>query len=618
MRSGRVRPSEKTYHLKAKFTEANRMCGIVGYTGNSDVGDVLIQGLLRLEYRGYDSAGVAINGEEGIGLQKKKGRIKDLDQSEFIKGNIGIGHTRWATHGKPSDENAHPFKDCSGELAIVHNGIIDNFVDIKDRLVQEGHVFTSETDSEVIAHLMEDNYKGDLVQALRETIDELEGSYAVVAIHEDHDDIVVARDQSPLIIGVGANENLVASDVPAVLKYTNEVKYLLDGEVARITDSSVEIWGEDGTVVSRETKEISWDLEDAEKGGYEHYMLKEIHEQPKAIHDSLLGRLSEFEDVDFSKYDIDSIQLIACGTSYHAALVGKYIIENIAKIPCMVEMASEYRYSSTPDTYPFTILVSQSGETADTLAATKEAKQRGCKTLGVTNVLGSSLTREADEVIYTQAGPEIGVAATKTFTTQLIVLYLIAIQLGLLKKRLSPSKAEDLRSELRRLPRKVEKILDQSQRIEEISKKLSEAEDIFFVGRNINYPVALEGALKLKEIAYIHAAGYPAGELKHGPFALLTEKTPVVAISIKDHTFEKMLGNIGEIAARGSPIIAVGEEDRELEKLSDEVVFIPEISPIFTPILVNVILQLFAYYTAYNLDREIDKPRNLAKSVTVE
>jgi len=594
------------------------MCGIVGYTGNYDVGDVLIQGLLRLEYRGYDSAGVAIKGPHGIDIQKKKGRIKELDPSKFEKGNTGIGHTRWATHGKPSDENAHPFVDCGGEISIVHNGIIDNFVEIKSRLEENGHKFTSETDSETIVHLLEENYEGDMIQALKRTTDELRGSYAIVAMHKDHDELVVARDQSPLVIGVGANENLVASDVPAILGYTNEIKYLMDGDMARITDDSVEIWDENGDIVDRETKEISWDLEDAEKGGYEHYMLKEIHEQPKAIHDSLLGRLSEFNDVDFSKYDIDSVQLIACGTSYHAALVGKYILENIARIPCMVDMASEYRYSSSPDTYPFTILISQSGETADTLAAAKEAKQRGCKTLGITNVLDSSLTREVDEVIYTQAGPEIGVAATKTFTTQLIVLYLVALQMGLVRKTLSPAKAEEYRSELRRLPRKVEKILDQSKRIKDISDKLSKAEDIFFVGRNINYPVAMEGALKLKEIAYIHAAGYPAGELKHGPFALLTEKTPVIAISVKDHTFEKMLGNIGEIAARGSPIIAVGEEDRELVKLSDDVVFIPKISPTFTPILVNVVLQLFAYYTAYNLDREIDKPRNLAKSVTVE
>ncbi len=594
------------------------MCGIVGYTGNSDVGDVLIQGLLRLEYRGYDSAGVAIKGADGIDIQKKKGRIKELDVSKFEKGNTGIGHTRWATHGKPSDENAHPFVDCSGDISIVHNGIIDNFVDIKNRLEENGHEFTSETDSEIIVHLLEENYDGDMLEALKKTTDELRGSYAIVALHKDHDELVVARNQSPLVIGVGANENLVASDVPAILGYTNEIKYLLDGDMAKMTDDSVEIWDGNGNAVERETKEISWDLEDAEKGGYEHYMLKEIYEQPKAIHDSLLGRLSEFDDVDFSKYDIDSVQLIACGTSYHAALVGKYILENIVKIPCMVDMASEYRYSSSPDTYPFTILISQSGETADTLAAAKEAKQRGCKTLGITNVLDSSLTREVDEVIYTQAGPEIGVAATKTFTTQLIVLYLIAIQMGLVRKVLSPANAEEHRSELRRLPRKVEKILDQSQRIKEISHELSKAEDIFFVGRNINYPVALEGALKLKEIAYIHAAGYPAGELKHGPFALLTEKTPVIAISVKDHTFEKMLGNIGEIAARGSPIIAVGEEDRELTKLSDEVVFIPKISPTFTPILVNVVLQLFAYYTAYDLDREIDKPRNLAKSVTVE
>lgn len=595
------------------------MCGIVAYIGDSEANEVLIKGMRRLEYRGYDSAGVAIRKDGNISMDKKKGRVDDLDKVTAMSGGMGIGHTRWATHGKPSDENSHPFFDCTGAIAIVHNGIIDNFVELKDELVGAGHTFTSETDSEILAHMIEDNFHGDLLQAVTSTLDRIRGSYALVVMHRDHDELIVARDQSPLVIGVGAGENLAASDVPAILDHTNEVKYMQDGDIARLTPTTVEVWDREGRSVDRETKIISWTVEDAEKAGYEHYMLKEIHEQPKAIHESLLGRLVSFDEVDFGRYDIDHINIISCGTSYHAGLVGKYIIEEIAAVPCTLDVASEYRYSSPSDAYPFTIFITQSGETADTIAAAKEARRRGCKTLAITNVLDSSITREVDEVIYTQAGPEIGVAATKTFTTQLIVLYLFAIELGLRRGKILKEQADAYRNELRRLPRRVEMLLNDTDHIRDISKKvLGNAGDIFFVGRNINYPVALEGALKLKEIAYIHAAGYAAGELKHGPFALLTKNTPVIAICVRDHTFEKMLGNIGEIAARESPIIGVGEENSELEKLCDELAVIPSVDPLFTPVLVNVVLQLFAYYTAHSLERSIDKPRNLAKSVTVE
>ncbi|MBS3817024.1 MAG: glutamine--fructose-6-phosphate transaminase (isomerizing) [Candidatus Thermoplasmatota archaeon] len=594
------------------------MCGIVGYAGPKNVGDVLIRGLERLEYRGYDSAGVAIRSDDEIYVQKKKGRISDLFQGDLPTESLGIGHTRWATHGKPADKNAHPFLDCQENISIVHNGIIDNFNSIRDELTEKGHEFSSETDSEIIAHLIEENYDGDFLKSFKKTIRELEGSYAVVAIHKGSDELVVARNQSPLVIGIGSGENLVASDAPALLDYTKNIKYLQDGDIARITNQEVEIWDEDNTLVERETKRLNWDVEDAEKGGYEHFMLKEIFEQPKAIHDSLLGRLNNFEDVDFSKYDVDSVQFIACGTSAHAGYVGRYIFEKIAKVPCTVEVSSEYRYTSSSESSPFTIFFSQSGETLDTVAAAREANRRGCDTLAVTNVLDSSITREVDEVIYTQAGPEIGVAATKTFTTQVIILYLLAIELGLARGVLSKDEAENYKDELRTLPRKVERILDDKERIKKKTKRLAEAEDIFFVGRNINYPVALEGALKLKEIAYIHAAGYPAGELKHGPFALLTEETPVIALAVRDQTFEKMLGNIGEIAARDSPVFVVGDENKELKKLADERYFIPKVPPLFSPILMNVVLQLTAYYTAYRLDRDIDKPRNLAKSVTVE
>ncbi|MFO8109999.1 MAG: glutamine--fructose-6-phosphate transaminase (isomerizing) [Thermoplasmata archaeon] len=594
------------------------MCGIVGYTGKNNVDEILLKGLKRLEYRGYDSAGIAILDGNDIYMQKSKGRIKELDITSFPKGRVGIGHTRWATHGKPSDENSHPFLDCSSEFVIVHNGIIDNFIPLKEEMQSKGHAFSSETDSEVIVHMIEEYYDGDLVETLKKVVKKLKGSFAVCALQKGSNSIAIARNQSPLVIGIGAGENMVASDVPAILDYTNEVKYLLDGDVAELTPSNVRIWNSQGELVHRDIVEIEWAVEDAEKGGYEHYMLKEIYEQPKAIHESLLGRLVDFNDVDFNNYNTDFIRIISCGTSYHAALVGKYIIEDMARIPCTTELASEYRYSSPSELLPFTILITQSGETADTVAAAKEARQRGCKTLALTNVMNSSITREVDEVVFTHAGPEIGVAATKTFTTQLIVLYLIAMELGLKHKKLLRENVHEYRDELRRLPRYVKVLLDQSNKIKKVSEKLVDADDIFFVGRHLNYPVALEGALKLKEIAYIHSAGYPAGELKHGPFALLTERTPVVAILIKDHTFEKMLGNIGEIASRGSPIIAVGDHDDELKKLSDELITIPSVPPMFSPILVNVVLQLLAYYTAYNLGCAIDKPRNLAKSVTVE
>jgi len=594
------------------------MCGIVGYIGPKDVGEVLLGGLGRLDYRGYDSAGVSVNCGDQIYLQKKKGRLEEISSEDIPPGQAGIGHTRWATHGKPSDKNAHPFLDCNEEISIVHNGIIDNFNSIKDDLIDKGHEFTSETDSEVIVHLLEENHDGDFLETFKKTVRELSGSFAILAMRKGSEELLVTRNQSPMVIGVGEDGNLIASDAPALLEHTKNVKYLKDGDIARVTRSEVEIWGEEGELVERETKRIDWDVEDAEKGGYEHFMLKEIYEQPKAIHESILGRLTEFEEVDLSEYNLDAVQFIACGTSAHAGYVGKYIFEKIAKVPCTVEFSSEYRHSSQSESYPLTILLSQSGETLDTIAATREAKRRGNDTLAITNVLDSSITREVDEVVYTQAGPEIGVAATKTFTTQVILLYLLAIEIGLERNVLSKDRAEKYKDELRRLPRKVEDILDDREEIKDITEELAEAEDIFFVGRNINYPVALEGALKLKEIAYIHAAGYPAGELKHGPFALLTEKTPVIALAVKDQTFEKMLGNIGEIAARDSPVIVVGDEDKELDKLADRAYFIPEVDPLFSPLLVNVVLQLVSYYTAYRLDRDIDKPRNLAKSVTVE
>ncbi len=594
------------------------MCGIVGYIGPKNTREVLINGLKKLDYRGYDSAGVAVTKEDQIYLQKKKGRIEDLSEKNIPDGMAGLGHTRWATHGRPSDDNAHPFLDCDEEIAIVHNGIIDNFNSIKDELIEKGHEFSSETDSEVVVHLLEENYEGDFLKAFKKSVNRITGSYAILALRENSNELIVTRNQSPMVIGVGDQENLVASDAPALLEHTKNVKYLQDGDIARITDEDIKIWNEDEELIERKTKKIEWEAEDAEKGGYEHFMLKEIFEQPNAIHESILGRLTDFDELDFSKYNVNEVQFIACGTSAHAGFVGKYIFEKIAKIPCTLEFSSEYRHSSPSDSYPLTILLSQSGETLDTIAAAREANGRGNETLAITNVLDSSITREVDEVMYTQAGPEIGVAATKTFTTQVVILYLLAIEIGLERNVLSKDQADKYKDELRRLPRKVESILDDKDKIEKMTESLAKADDIFFVGRNINYPVALEGALKLKEIAYIHAAGYPAGELKHGPFALLTENTPVIAIAVKDNTFEKMLGNIGEIAARDSPVLVVGDQDKELEKLADDAYFIPDVPPLFSPLVINVVLQLISYYTAYRLDRDIDKPRNLAKSVTVE
>ncbi len=594
------------------------MCGIVGYIGPKNTGEVLINGLKKLDYRGYDSAGVAVARKDQIYLQKKKGRIEDISEKDIPDGMAGLGHTRWATHGRPSDDNAHPFLDCGEKIAIVHNGIIDNFNSIKDELIEKGHEFTSETDSEVVVHLLEEYYEGDFLKAFKKIVKRITGSYAILALRVNSNELLVTRNQSPMVIGVGEQENLVASDAPALLEHTKNVKYLQDGDTARITDKDIEIWNENDEPIERKTKKIEWDAEDAEKGGYEHFMLKEIFEQPKAIHESILGRLTDFDELDFSKYNLNEVQFIACGTSAHAGFVGKYIFEKIAKIPCTLEFSSEYRHSSPSDSYPLTILLSQSGETLDTIAAAREANRRGNETLAITNVLDSSITREVDDVMYTQAGPEIGVAATKTFTTQVVMLYLLAIEMGLERNVLSKDQGDKHRDELRRLPRKVESILNDKDKIRKMTKSLAKADDIFFVGRNINYPVALEGALKLKEIAYIHAAGYPAGELKHGPFALLTEDTPVIAIAVKDKTFEKMLGNIGEIAARDSPVLVVGDKDKELEKLADDAYFIPDVPPLFSPLVVNVVLQLISYYTAYRLDRDIDKPRNLAKSVTVE
>jgi len=596
------------------------MCGIVGYAGRRSAQPILLDCLKRLEYRGYDSAGLAIVGD-GLQVFKSKGEISVLEASmPAMKGTIGIAHTRWATQGKPTTENAHPFSDCTGKLAIVHNGIISNFMDVRESLVKDGHKFTSETDTEVFAHLVETEFKGDLMDAVFNALKRVDGTYAFAVVSEGSEDIVATRRESPLVVGLGDGENFIASDLTALLKYTNRMVYIHDGEVVRVSKDSVTIKNEKGETVTREPQKITWNLEDAEKGGYPHFMLKEIFEQPEAIHDSLLGRV-ESVDVEpfFAGNTFSSVKIVACGTSYYAGLVGKYIIEELAKIPVTVQISSEYRYSSAPRENPLVVLITQSGETADTLGAAREAKKRGNKTIGIANVIGSAITREVDHVIYTRAGPEIGVAATKTFVTQLIALYLLAMELGIQNKSLAAQARRSMIGSLRNLPRAVQDVLNQAEVIEALANKYAKARDMFFIGRSINYPIALEGALKTKEIAYIHGEGFPAGELKHGPLALLSKDSPVVAIAVKDRTYEKMLGNISEVSARGSPVIAIGYEgDTELARYVDDVIWVREIPPVFSPVPVIVALQLWAYYLAKARGCPIDKPKNIAKTVTVE
>jgi glucosamine--fructose-6-phosphate aminotransferase (isomerizing) len=598
------------------------MCGIVGYIGNQEALPILIESLRRLEYRGYDSAGVSVIDKE-LWNSKAAGRIAELEKRlTRAPGKMGIAHTRWATHGKPSDQNAHPFADCTGKMALAHNGIIENYRELRDRLEAKGHRFSSETDTETVVHLVEEHYKGDLKTAVAQTLRQLRGSLALVVIHSSEPDrIVVARDESPLVIGLGQDENFVASDLPALLKHTRRVIYLQNREIAVITRKSVQIETFEGEPVERAVSAVDWTPEDTEKGGYQHFMLKEIYEQPRAILESLIGRLPGLElDIGgIEKEDFDSVKIVACGTSLHAGMVGKYTLEQFTGLPVMVEAASEYRYSAHAKDSPLMVLISQSGESADTLQAAREARRRGSRTLAVTNVVGSSITREVDAVLYTRAGPEIGVAATKTFTCQLIAMYLLGMAIGKHRGTLLPRQQQELIEGLRKLPRDVQSVLDNRGAIKLTAEWMANARDVFFIGRNVHYPTALEGALKLKEISYIHAEGLPAGELKHGPNALLTAETPVVAIAIRDHTYDKMISNIGEVSARSAPVIAVGyENDRELKKASDLTLYVPEVLSVLSPIPVITTLQLLAYHVALIRGCEIDKPRNLAKSVTVE
>ncbi|HUU63232.1 MAG TPA: glutamine--fructose-6-phosphate transaminase (isomerizing) [Dehalococcoidia bacterium] len=593
------------------------MCGIVGYIGGRDAQPILLQSLKRLEYRGYDSCGIAVLGST-IKVSKDVGRVQQLEKAlPRDNGKLGIGHTRWATHGKPSRSNAHPHTDCSGNIAVVHNGVIDNSQQLRDELTGEGHRFLSETDTEVMPHLIERYYQGDLEQAVKRALADVKGSYALIVLAANHEELLVARNDSPLVIGVGDGENFVASDVPALLDYTDRVIYLEDGDVGIITGDAIRLLNQD-CEVRRETNVIPWTLEDAQKGGYEHFMLKEIHEQPRVIRDTLGGYISAIEpavDLGLERTDFEDVLLLACGTSYHAGLVGRCLLERIARVPVRVEIASEFSHSDAVLGKTWVIGITQSGETADLLGALKKAKQMGCKTLAITNCIGSSVTRIADQTFYIKAHPEISVAATKSFIAQLMALYLLALS----EAKMDIRSLQGLIGELSVLPDRVQLILDDEEKIARFGKYLSTYDSAFFIARGINFPVALEGALKLKEISYIHAEGYPAGEIKHGPFALLTPDTPVIAITARDDTYEAMLANIKEIKARESPVIALaGEDDEDIEQFVDHVIRVPGVSSILSPVINSVALQLLAYYAAKERGCPIDMPRNLAKSVTVK
>ena len=604
------------------------MCGIIGYNGFREAKDVLIDGLKRLEYRGYDSAGIGVI-DEKLEIFKEIGEISNIEEEiPNFMGNVGLGHTRWATHGVVSKENAHPQISCDEKIAVVHNGIIENFRTLREDLLVRGHTIKSQTDTELIAHLIDEEYDGNLEDAVFNAIKKIQGSYAIVVVSEDEPEkIVGARKESPLIVGIGDNENFIASDIPAILKYTNRVIYLEDGELCVLNRNSVKVFDESRTEIIKKDELIKWDYKDAEKSGFPHFMLKEIYDQPETINQVLRGRVSEMErSIKFHEKvenllnnDYDSIHIVACGTSFYAGLVGKYVIEKITNIPVFVELASEYRYFGTKNESSLVIAISQSGETADTLAALKEVKKYGCKTLVVTNIIGSTAARISDGYIPIQSGPEIGVAATKTFTSQIIVMFLIALKMGIIGKKLGLDQLFKYISELKELPGKVRQVLDYNDEILKIAEEIKNANSVFFIGRGINYPLSLEGALKLKEISYIHAEGFAAGELKHGPFALLTKDTPVIAIISKDFTYDKMLVNIGEIAARGPKIIAIADdEDTGIDQHVDFVLNFPSDSGFLSCIPIIVILQLLAYNVANLKGCSIDKPRNLAKSVTVE
>ncbi len=620
------------------------MCGIVGYVGNKQVVPLIIEGLRKLEYRGYDSAGIAVvDGDHHMELRRAEGKLRNLEEAirlNPLDGNYGIGHTRWATHGRPTEENAHPHRDQSGRVVVVHNGIIENYMTLKERLQALEHEFKTETDTEVVAHLIGHYIETEglsLEMAVRKTVKELRGIFALSIISRDEPDTIISvREGPPVVVGLGDGEFFVASDIPPILQYTRDVFFLGDREIAVIKKEGVRVTDFDGKVISPDLQRITWDPIQAEKGGFKHFMLKEIYEQPRAVRDTSQGRVSldqgkvYLDEMNISEDDflgITSIKIAACGTSWHAALAGKYMLEQLARIPVEVDYASEFRYRDPVlSKNDLIIVISQSGETADTIAAMREAKKAGCKILAICNVQGSMITREADGTILTHAGPEIGVASTKAFTCQMVALYLFASYLGQLRGVVDETHAKKLAQDLAELPLKIEQLLNDAEKIEDLSKEFFRSQDFLYLGRGINFPVALEGALKLKEISYIHAEGYPAGEMKHGPNALIDEKLPVVIVNTKENgnegselRYEKTHSNIVEVKARDGIILTVLTEGDTMScKVSDHVIEIPETSDLLGPILSIVPLQLLSYHIAVRRGCDVDQPRNLAKSVTVE
>jgi glucosamine--fructose-6-phosphate aminotransferase (isomerizing) len=623
------------------------MCGIVGYVGQKSVVPVIIEGLRKLEYRGYDSAGIAVAGNgDGLQVRRAEGKLRNLEEAirhKPLEGSYGIGHTRWATHGRPTEENAHPHRDCTGRVVVVHNGIVENYLALKKRLAEEGHKFATETDTEVIAHLIENALKSSngrkisLEEAVRKTVNQLSGVFALVVIGADEPNtIIAARNGPPAVVGLGQNEYFVASDIPAILHHTRDLFFLADGDLAVITPSGVRVTDFSGKPIERQVQRVTWDPIQAEKGGFKHFMLKEIYEQPRAVRDTTLGRISQdsgtvfLEEMQISEQEFaraNKVNIAACGTSWHAGLAGKFMIERLARVPVEVDYASEYRYRD-PITGPdaLSLLITQSGETADTIAAQREAKAKGSKTLAICNVVGAMIAREAAGTIYTHAGPEIGVASTKAFTAQLTALFLFALFLAQKRNQLSRDDSINLVQELTKLPGKLESILNHDETCDQLAKRYQKVQDFLFLGRGIHYPIALEGALKLKEISYIHAEGYPAGEMKHGPNALIDENLPVVVLATRDSNdpdsvlrYEKTMSNIKEVTARSGKVIAIATEgDQDIHEAADHVLYVPEAPELLLPILEVVPLQLLAYHIAVRRGCDVDQPRNLAKSVTVE
>ncbi|MFZ3101978.1 MAG: glutamine--fructose-6-phosphate transaminase (isomerizing) [Desulfitobacteriaceae bacterium] len=607
------------------------MCGIVGYIGKQAAVPVLVEGLKKLEYRGYDSAGVAVLEAQGIMVCKSVGKLVALEGKLgdcYSDATMGIGHTRWATHGRPSDLNAHPHSDCSGDFAVVHNGIIENYLELKEWLIEQGHQIVSETDTEVLPHLVEHFYNGDLEETIRLVLTQLHGSFAIVALsRDDSKRLVVARKDSPLVIGLSEGEYFVASDIPAILSYTRQTYILADGEMAVIDRAGVRVTDFQGNTIQKEIFEVKWDAVAAEKGGYEHFMLKEIHEQPRALKDTMAGRLNDngvvLQEVDLTAEQVGNIQkifIVACGTAWHAGLAGKTLIERWAQIPVEVDIASEFRYRSPLiNEHTLVVVISQSGETADTLAALREAKKRGARVVAVTNVVSSSVAREANDVIYTWAGPEISVASTKAYTTQLEGMVLLALFLAEARGTLPLEKIQEIIKALKKIPAQAQEILDQVSIIKDLAQTFIKVDDVFFIGRSLDWAVSMEGSLKLKEISYIHAEAYAAGELKHGTLALITENTPVIALATQMEVYEKTVSNIKEVKARDAKVIGITfKGNKDLIKSVDQVIYIPETLAELSPILTVIPLQLLAYYASVARGCDVDKPRNLAKSVTVE